>query len=98
MESYTDESAAVILVGNKCDGPKVVPDDEIRSFVESKKLHYFETSAKNSTNVSEMFVNVAQTLTEKKVSGSKVPVGNEGSGGTRLENNLEEKPSGKCSC
>lgn len=52
MESYTDELAVMVLIGNKNDSlNKAVTDQEIRNFVQTKKLHYFETSAKNAVNV-----------------------------------------------
>ena len=41
MESYTDESAIVVLIGNKCDHAKTVAEEEIKAFVADKGLHYY---------------------------------------------------------
>ena len=56
-------------MGNKCDQLKTVSEEEIKTFVSEKGLHYFETSAKTGANVGEMFIGIAQHLTEKKVQG-----------------------------
>lgn len=78
-ESYTDESVVTVLVGNKCDCPnRAVSQQEIRSLVQSKNLQYFETSAKNSTNVNEMFINIAQLLSSKKGPGKVSAPGQQG--------------------
>ena len=69
VESYTDESAVIILVGNKCDQDRAISEEEIKSFVNEKNLHYYETSAKTGQNVSDMFIGIAQHLTENKVQG-----------------------------
>jgi hypothetical protein len=55
----------LILVGNKADAERHVTNEEINSFVQDKKLTYFETSAKSGFNVKEMFIGVATTLTER---------------------------------
>ncbi len=54
------------MIGNKCDCPKAIDQEEIMSFVQEKNLLYFETSAKNSTNVQDMFLGVAKSITENK--------------------------------
>ena len=53
----------LVLVGNKADAAdQVVSEDEIRSFVEDKKLVYYDTSAKTGLNVRDMFIWVATEL------------------------------------
>ena len=99
VESYTDESAIIILIGNKCDCTKVVPEEEIKTFVEEKKLHYYETSAKTATNVSDMFVGIAKHLTDNKMQGKSQPDRNQGQGGRKLESPASETPGRSyCGC
>ena len=63
MESYTDESATIVLIGNKSDCMRAIDAEDIKNFVEENNLLYYETSAKNSTNVQEMFIGVAKIIT-----------------------------------
>ena len=55
VESYTDQGAVLVLVGNKSDGHRAVSPEEIDSFVKEKNLVYFETSAKDGSNLKAMF-------------------------------------------
>ena len=50
--------------------------------MEENNLLYYETSAKNSTNVQEMFIGVAKIITEKKQSQKN---GGQDKGGSRLK-------------
>ena len=57
------ENFPFILLGNKCDkeGERKVPDNKIRAYCDTKNhLPYFETSAKDSTNVDKAFEEVAR--------------------------------------
>jgi GTPase SAR1 family protein len=72
VESYTDQGAVLVLVGNKSDGHRAVDLEQIESFVKEKNLMYFETSAANGSNVKTMFMDVAGQLSER---GHKQKVG-----------------------
>lgn len=65
----------LILVGNKADvTDQTVSEDEIRTFVEEKKLHFYDTSAKTGQNVKDMFIWVATELAQRTpVNSSSVP-------------------------
>jgi GTPase SAR1 family protein len=80
VESYTDANALLVLVGNKADAERQVSEEEIAQFVQDKNLMYYETSAKAGTNVKDMFIGVAGTLTER----TPVPTGQNGRKGTTL--------------
>lgn len=56
-QKYTSDDSVKILVGNKCDleQEREVSKQEGIDLAQSLNLHYFETSAKNKINVSEMF-------------------------------------------
>ena len=47
----------MVLFGNKCDDKEniKVKEEDIKKMKEKYKLEYFETSAKNGTNVNELF-------------------------------------------
>ena len=57
------ESFPFILLGNKCDkeGERKVPENKIKTYCDQKNhLPYFETSAKDNTNVDKAFEEVAR--------------------------------------
>ena len=56
-----------------------------------KNLVYYETSAKDSTNVQEMFLGVARNITENKQNHHKGGNINKVEGGTRLKSVNEDK-------
>ena len=85
VESYTDESAVIVLIGNKCDCSRIVSEEDVRAFVTDKKLHYYETSAKTATNVSNMFIDIATHLTEQKIQGKGQKDGVKDEGFRKLE-------------
>lgn len=75
VESYTDASAQLVLVGNKCDCPKQVTEQELQEFITAKKLTYYETSAKTGQAVKDMFIKVATVLSEQNPGlGAKIAV------------------------
>jgi small GTP-binding protein len=60
-ENYADNFGK-ILIGNKCDLPALVTQERIDSFISKKNLAYFNTSAKDGTNVVEMFQNIIEQI------------------------------------
>lgn len=65
-----------ILVGNKNDRPdrKIVLTEDAQRFAEQMSLQLFETSAKNDSNVGEMFMAIIMTaLQTKKASRTYSP-------------------------
>ena len=59
-----------ILVGNNCHevARKVVSFNEAKEFADGMGISYFEASAKNSTNVEEMFMQLAQDIYKRVTS------------------------------
>ena len=55
-----------ILVGNKIDLEKIreVNKEEVEEFKEKQKMEYYETSAKNGTNINEIFTGITKILIE----------------------------------
>ncbi|KAL0217193.1 hypothetical protein RCL1_007676 [Eukaryota sp. TZLM3-RCL] len=58
--SLSDPNSVICLVGNKCDLPsRSVSTEEGRKFAEDNGLLFIETSAKDNTNVEDLFVQTA---------------------------------------
>ena len=56
--------AVIMLSGNKCDleEERAVTTQQGQSKAEELKIMYFETSAKDGTNIQKMFVKAAKVL------------------------------------
>jgi len=67
VEQYAVEGVAICLVGTKVDlkGEREVTTEEAREFAQSSNLAFVETSAKFSTNVQELFINMTEELVKK---------------------------------
>ena len=61
----------IVLIGNKCDleGKRGVSYDEGEKFANDNNLLFFETSAKDGTNINEAFTMATTNLVEKIESG-----------------------------
>ncbi|KAL3127736.1 putative rab1a protein [Cryptosporidium parvum] len=68
VNRYTTDSTK-ILIGNKCDltSQKMVDFATGQKKAQELQVDFMESSAKNSTNVEECFVNIARKLLEKKL-------------------------------
>ena len=76
----------IVIFGNKCDLDKKtwkVKNDEIKKFIEQKKLKYFETSAKDNIGIKEGFESLANDAYDKW----------EESSGIKLSKNSKKKGS-----
>ncbi|AYU79957.1 ras-related protein RAB1A [Leishmania donovani] len=64
IEKYASENVNKILVGNKCDlvTKKAVDTQMAKDFADSLGIPFLETSAKNSTNVEEAFIQMASGI------------------------------------
>ncbi|MHA1799913.1 MAG: GTP-binding protein [Candidatus Helarchaeota archaeon] len=62
----------IILAENKIDLPRVISKNQVTEFITKYKILAFETSAKNSTNVEEMFKYFSQILLNLRVKPSKL--------------------------
>jgi small GTP-binding protein len=72
IDSIRDSSADsnpidVILVGNKCDLERAVTREEAQALADQFQLSYFETSAKESTNVEAAFQSLATLALRRRL-------------------------------
>ena len=88
------ENAKVILVGNKCDlsNERRVSIEEGENFAKRYNIKFFEASAKDGTNVNELFFYLANEIyQDDKLNGKKrrkmtVSLGNASSNNTKKKN------------
>ena len=61
------ENAVSVLVGNKCDltQQRAVTEEDARQLADQLGIHYFETSAKDSTNVKDVVEFLVDAISEK---------------------------------
>ncbi|PLW38743.1 hypothetical protein PCANC_19302 [Puccinia coronata f. sp. avenae] len=101
LQKQADAQIVIALAGNKADleERRQVPTEEAQRFAEEENLLFFETSAKNSTNVSDIFTAIAKKLPLESAA-SRGPRGVAGSrtgaGGVSL--NQGEAQEGPCAC
>lgn len=67
IKKYAQSSVKKILVGNKSDleDKRAVSEDEGRELAKFYGIEFLETSAKNTTNIEESFLNLSNTIVEK---------------------------------
>ena len=61
------ENAVILLIGNKLDltEQRVVSNEDAMKLASSVGIHYFETSAKDNTNIKESMEYLVDAITEK---------------------------------
>mmetsp|Transcript_16081 Transcript_16081/g.22328 ORF Transcript_16081/g.22328 Transcript_16081/m.22328 type:complete len:224 (+) Transcript_16081:88-759(+) len=69
IEKHATENVNKILIGNKCDmvDKKVIDADRGQALANEYGIKFVETSAKNSINVEEAFVTLAQAIKERLI-------------------------------
>ena len=64
IKNYAPENAKYILVGNKCDldNERKVSFEEGENYAKEKNIKFFESSAKENTNVNKLFFYLANEI------------------------------------
>lgn len=100
LQKQADAQIVIALAGNKADleDRRQVPTEDARRFAEEENLLFFETSAKQSTNVSEIFLAIAKKLPLDTASrGPRGAAASRTNGGVSL-NAGSEAQEGPCAC
>lgn len=78
IRSKDTNNPALFIAANKCDLPedkKVVTTSDIATLCSKWKVNYLETSAKNRTNVDEVFMEIIKEVVKRKK--KKIEIKNE---------------------
>jgi len=97
IERYAAENVDKLLVGNKCDlkTKKVVNYEVGEQFAKSFAMKFVETSAKESTNVEEAFLEMAKQI-KSKVEDSCVNNSTNDDGNVEIVSTPVESDGGCC--
>ena len=73
IEIFSGKDTNIILIGNKTDleNQRTVSTEEANEFANNYGIKYIETSAKNYDNTYESFVNLAEKVLNKYLTGNK---------------------------
>ena len=87
----------IVLIGNKNDleGRRVVSTEEGQKFADDNQLMFFETSAKDGSNIQEAFTESATILVDKIESGQLKLDSNSGIKIGKFPNSEDEKENDK---
>jgi len=99
IEQHATESVNKMLIGNKCDmvDKKVIETERGQALAEEYSIKFMETSAKNSINVDQAFINLAQDIKKRLIDSDNGGAGPAPKGDVKLDS--EKKEGGKdCAC
>lgn len=72
IEKYAYSNIKILLVGNKLDcNNRQVSYEEAKEFANKLQIIYIESSAKNSTNVQELFIQIVKQLKDDNINQVK---------------------------
>ena len=104
IDKFAKEGVLRILVGNKCDleNSRQVKKEEGNEIANKYGIKYIETSAKETTNIEDLFISTAKNLLSKQVSSAGIVKGAQ-SGKTGIDlmntnNNQNNNQSGGGFC
>ena len=97
VDKFAKEGVLRILAGNKCDleHQRKISKDEGKELASKYGIQYMEISAKDTTNIDELFVSTTETFINRQASGSNKTKTVEKQG---IDLNKEEVQEKKRSC
>ena len=93
-----------ILVGNKIDiERKEIPEADIENFAKEHDMEYYKISAKDNTNIDDLFKKIANLIKEKNIPRKKTEDSiftneNDNENIIKINKNNEKKPNCCCCC
>lgn len=95
IKTNAAESVVIILIGNKCDvNDRQVEKSEGQRIADQYGISFFETSAKDGTNVAEAFYGIAKEIKDQfggeEDDGKPTPQMQVSTGGQKLQSNAGE--------
>lgn len=57
--------ALILLLGNKCDLPQAIPDEEVTAWVSKNGVQFIKTSVKDNINVEEAYRALSQAIFQR---------------------------------
>jgi len=100
VDKHAKEGVMKVLVGNKSDltNKRQISEDAAKEFAKKYGMEYIETSAKDSSNVDDLFVRTTKNFMNLSMNNSlKKSMGNFTPGGISLPN-TETQPKSKDNC
>ncbi|KAK8871872.1 hypothetical protein M9Y10_007617 [Tritrichomonas musculus] len=95
----SDDSIDLIIIGNKCDLQREVSIEEAQDFAAGYNVRYFETSAKDNTNVNEAFQYLSTQIYHKLYSENPIKPSTKTSKKTiKIDKADDQKNTKKCDC
>jgi len=73
IEQHASENINKVLVGNKCDlvDKRIIDTARGKALADEFKIPFYETSAKNSTNVEDAFISLARDVKKRLIDAPK---------------------------
>ena len=99
VDKFAKDGVLRILSGNKCDleHQRKVSKDEGKELASKYGINYIETSAKETTNIEELFFNTTETFLNKQISGgNKKNISPGGIDINQKDDTQDKKSSGFC--
>ena len=89
IDKFAKEGVLRVLVGNKCDleNTRQIRKEEGEEIANKYGIKYIETSAKDTTNIEDLFISTAKNLLTKQANNSGGKMGPNGKNGIDLMNN-----------
>ncbi|KAI9291387.1 ras protein [Neoconidiobolus thromboides FSU 785] len=100
LHKQADSNIVIALAGNKCDleSRRAISTDEAREFAQEAGLIFFETSAKGSVNIQELFTELAKKMPLEPTSSVRNRLGRGNQNGARVDLDRGEEKVEGCAC